>query len=177
VQVEVAMRYTLHKLLYSTMTAMKTSKKEKWVADWPGQLLITAGQILWTTECEKGLAAVEKGDPLGLKTTKKKWIQMLNKYSDMVRAGMNAQDRSKTVAVVTIEVHARDVIDNLMKRGTANKHEFDWISQLRLAWEKDIDKCMVCVCVCVCLCVCVRVRVCACVCARARVFECVHVYV
>ena len=171
------MRYTLHKLLYSTMTAMKTSKKEKWVADWPGQLLITAGQILWTTECEKGLAAVEKGDPLGLKTTKKKWIQMLNKYSDMVRAGMNAQDRSKTVAVVTIEVHARDVIDNLMKRGTANKHEFDWISQLRLAWEKDIDKCMVCVCVCVCLCVCVRVRVCACVCARARVFECVHVYV
>ena len=142
-QIEAEMRYTLHKLLYSTMTAMKTTKKEKWVADWPGQLLITAGQILWTSECEKGLRDVEKGNKLGLKITKKKWVQMLNKYSDMVRAGMNSQDRSKTVAVVTIEVHARDVIDALMKRGTANTDEFDWISQLRLAWEKELDKCMV----------------------------------
>jgi len=142
-QIESEMRYTLHMLLYKTMTAMKTMKKEVWVHTWPGQLLITAGQILWTTECEKGLNEVEKGNKLGLKTTKKKWVQMLNKYSDMVRAGMNPEDRSKTVAVVTIEVHARDVIDALMKRGTANKYEFDWISQLRLAWDKEVDKCMV----------------------------------
>ena len=142
-QVEAAMRLTLHKLLFQTLTAMKSTKKEKWVADWPGQLLITSGQILWTTECEKGLAEVEKGNKLGLKTTKKKWVIMLNKYSEMIRAGMNKQDRSKAVAVVTIEVHARDVIDQLMKRGCSSKTDFDWLAQLRLAWEKDIDKCMV----------------------------------
>ena len=63
----------------------------KWIADWPGQLLITAGQILWTTECEKGLTEVEKGNKLGLKTTKKKWVIMLNKYAEMIRAGMKGQ--------------------------------------------------------------------------------------
>jgi dynein heavy chain len=143
-QIEWAMRNTMHKLLYGTLTAMKTTKKEKWIADWPGQLLITSGQILWTNECEKGLLAVEKGNKLGLKPTKKKWIVMLNKYAELIRAGMNKQDRSKTVAVVTIEVHARDVIDQLMKKGTSNRLDFEWISQLRLSWEKDLDKCVVC---------------------------------
>ena len=90
-QIEAGMRHTIHKTLYGTMTAMKTSKKEKWIADWPGQLLITAGQILWTTECEKGLTEVEKGNKLGLKTTKKKWVIMLNKYAEMIRAGMKGQ--------------------------------------------------------------------------------------
>merc|ERR1719352_294067 len=61
----------------------------------------------------------------------------------MIRAGMKGQDRAKTVAVVTIEVHARDVIDSLFKKGTQNKHEFDWISQLRLTWDKDRDRCTV----------------------------------
>lgn len=45
--------------------------------------------------------------------------------------------------MVTIEVHARDVIDSLFKKGTQNKHEFDWISQLRLTWDKDRDRCTV----------------------------------
>jgi dynein heavy chain len=63
----------------------------------------TAGQLAWTTECEKGLTEVEKGDKGGLKLVKKKWIQMLNKYSEMVRGGLSKGDRGKLVAVITIE--------------------------------------------------------------------------
>ncbi len=62
-----------------------------------------AGQLAWTTECEKGLTEVEKGDKGGLKLVKKKWIQMLNKYSEMVRGGLSKGDRGKLVAVITIE--------------------------------------------------------------------------
>ena len=41
----------------------KTVKKEKWVKDNQGQLIITAGQMIWTLECEKALS-----DPDGAKT-------------------------------------------------------------------------------------------------------------
>ena len=34
---------------------------------------------------------------------KKKWVQMLNKYSEMVRGGLSKGDRGKLVAVITIE--------------------------------------------------------------------------
>jgi dynein heavy chain len=59
--------------------------------------------LAWTTECEKGLTEVEKGDKGGLKLVKKKWVQMLNKYSEMVRGGLSKGDRGKLVAVITIE--------------------------------------------------------------------------
>ena len=36
---------------------------------------------------------------------KKKWVQMLNKYSEMVRGGLSKGDRGKLVAVITIEVN------------------------------------------------------------------------
>eukprot|EP00961_Rhodomonas_salina_P294365 3934515-Rhodomonas_salina.1 len=52
-------------------------------------------------------------------------------------------DRSKVVAVITIEVHARDVIDRLVKKGCSSKSDFDWISQLRFYWDKEADNCMV----------------------------------
>jgi hypothetical protein len=33
-------------------------KKEKWVRDTIGQLLITTGSIAWTTDCTKALIAI-----------------------------------------------------------------------------------------------------------------------
>eukprot|EP00961_Rhodomonas_salina_P294366 3934515-Rhodomonas_salina.2 len=80
------MRLTLRKLLEKTTVAFKNSKsKDKWVTEWPGQLLITAGQMHWTTECEKALIEAEKGNKKGMATAKKKWIQMLNRPVVVVR--------------------------------------------------------------------------------------------
>ena len=36
-------------------------KKEKWVKDTIGQLLITTGSIAWTTDCTKALNAISAG--------------------------------------------------------------------------------------------------------------------
>jgi len=61
---------------------------------------------------------------------------MLNKYSEAIRGNLNRNQRSKIVALVTIEVHARDVIDKLIKAGTNDVTAFDWLQQLRLYWDK-----------------------------------------
>jgi dynein heavy chain len=36
--------------------AHTATKKEKWVKDNQGQMIITAGQVVWTHECEKALS-------------------------------------------------------------------------------------------------------------------------
>lgn len=38
-------------------------------------------------------------------------------------------------ALVTIDVHARDVVTLLVELGIDNKLDFDWLSQLRYALE------------------------------------------
>lgn len=61
---------------------------------------------------------------------------MLRRYSDAIRGNLSKIMRLKIVALVTIEVHARDVIDKLVKAGCCDVNAFDWLSQLRLYWEK-----------------------------------------
>ena len=61
---------------------------------------------------------------------------MLNKFSEAIRSNLSKMQRSKIVAVVTIEVHARDIIEKLAKTGVNDVNAFDWLSQLRLYWDK-----------------------------------------
>lgn len=73
--VEAMMKVTLKDILRACRMDLKKnlSKREKWVRDWPGQMLITASQIQWTADCEK---ALDRGDKKGLKSLKKKQVHM-----------------------------------------------------------------------------------------------------
>lgn len=63
-------------------------------------------------------------------------VSMLHGYSEIIRGNLSKVQRLKIVALVTVEVHARDVIDKLAKAGCKDTNAFDWLSQLRLYWEK-----------------------------------------
>ena len=103
----------------------------------PFQLCITASQIQWTFDVSRALNTTkERGDKRALKTMKKKQISMLNKFSEAIRGNLTKIQRLKIVALVTIEVHARDIIDKLIKVGCSDVNAFDWLSQLRFYWEK-----------------------------------------
>lgn len=61
---------------------------------------------------------------------------MLNKYSEAIRGNLTKIQRLKVVALVTIEVHGRDIIEKLIKSGCNDVTAFEWLSQLRLYWDK-----------------------------------------
>lgn len=61
---------------------------------------------------------------------------MLSKFSEAIRGNLTKNQRNKIVALVTIEVHARDIVEKLYKSGCKDVNAFDWMSQLRLYWDK-----------------------------------------
>lgn len=61
---------------------------------------------------------------------------MLQSYSEIICDNLPKVLRLKIVALVTVEVHARDVIDKLAKAGCQDANAFEWLCQLRLYWEK-----------------------------------------
>ncbi|KAG6966781.1 hypothetical protein JG688_00006600 [Phytophthora aleatoria] len=142
-RIEAAMINTLEKIFAQCIVGYK-GKKEKWIKDFPGQLLITCGQTAWTNECIKALNEVAKGEKKALKQLKKKWISYLNKLADMVRGQLSATDRRKVVAVITIEIHSRDVIDRLVKQNCKSVNDFDWLMQLRFYFNKDLGESGIC---------------------------------
>ncbi|WIA13292.1 hypothetical protein OEZ85_006876 [Tetradesmus obliquus] len=141
-RVEEAMFATTKKHLYKVLEESKGTKKEKWVKDNQGQMIITAGQMVWTAECEKALSEPE-GAKKALRVLKKKWVSYLNKLTAMTRSKLSKIERNKVVSLITLEVHARDVIEKLAKAGCSSTNDFEWVSQLRFYWDRELNDCVV----------------------------------
>jgi hypothetical protein len=61
---------------------------------------------------------------------------MLNKFSEIIRGNLPKMLRLKIVALVTIEIHARDVIEKLAKSNCNDVNGFEWLMQLRIYWDR-----------------------------------------
>ncbi|XP_068166166.1 dynein axonemal heavy chain 2 [Antennarius striatus] len=143
--VERTMRATLKDCLVDCLSALKkTEQRNKWVKEWPGQMLITASQIQWTNNVTKVLnRCKERADMSALKSMKKKQVSILQGYSEMIRGNLTKILRLKIVALATVEVHARDIIDKLVKAGCSDINAFEWLCQLRLYWDKEECDCII----------------------------------
>lgn len=74
--VERAMVNTLIDRLTATKAALKKSKRDKWLKDFPGQTCITSSQIQWTADTIKALKQTrDRGDKKALKSMKKKQVK------------------------------------------------------------------------------------------------------
>merc|ERR1719506_267228 len=134
IQIEKRMKETLRKILcdcHKLNIAPKGMKKEKWVREYPGMLIITSGQIAWTHDCEAALIKIDRGSKNAMKVLKKAQGKYISKLTDIVRKPLTKVERNKLVALITIEVHARDVQDRMIVAKTESPLHFNWLSQLR----------------------------------------------
>ncbi|CAM9519888.1 unnamed protein product [Discosporangium mesarthrocarpum] len=144
VALELAMQVALQKLLAASLQAYK-GKKEKWVKEYQGQLLISTGAIQWTTDCSKALNSLSSGNKSALKALKKKQVGYLNKMSDMVRGQLTKIERNKLVALITMEIHNRDVMERMIKAGCSSTQDFEWLSQLRFVFNREEGQYGICI--------------------------------
>ncbi|XP_012153483.1 dynein heavy chain 2, axonemal kl-2 [Megachile rotundata] len=144
--IETAMRDSLREVLRLCRTALRkmTAKRDRWVKEWPSQPGITSTQIQWTADCTRTLLHCKLVDTRRpLKKLRKRQNQALNKYSEAIRGDLTRLDRLKFKAIVVIEIHARDVIETMYRANCKDVSAFEWLSQLRFYWDKDIDDCIV----------------------------------
>jgi dynein axonemal heavy chain len=136
--VEACMQNTLRKQLQAALAFVQksSSKKEQWIKNTVGQLVITSGQIGWTAACTRALSEMRKNSR-ALRQLKSKWHDYLTRLTQFVRGDLTRVERKKLVALITIEVHARDVIDLLKSQAQGGVTSFEWISQLRFYYDRD----------------------------------------
>ena len=85
----------------------------KWVRDWPGQVGICVNQIYWTTEVHEAI----RGGPQGVQEYHEKLQRQLSDIVELVRGKLPKQTRVTLGALVVIDVHARDVVEELANKG------------------------------------------------------------
>ncbi|MCI4387417.1 hypothetical protein PGIGA_G00073950 [Pangasianodon gigas] len=133
VQVEDMMLRSIRDVINRARLAYPESKRSQWVCDWPGQVVLCTSQIYWTLEVHE---AIRSGIN-GLKDYYDQLQNQLNDIVELVRGKLPKQTRTTLGALVTIDVHARDVVMEMIQKGVSCETDFQWLAQLRYYWTNE----------------------------------------
>jgi dynein heavy chain len=115
-----------------------TEKLAECIRNRKGQFLITSCQIEWTKEVAATLMALESGSVTqGYKKLKNSYRTKIDKYTGYVKKlSEEPRTRNKLMALITIELHNKEIIEQLAKDSISSSKHFSWTQQLRLYREE-----------------------------------------
>uniref|UniRef100_A0A803YSM1 Dynein axonemal heavy chain 12 n=1 Tax=Meleagris gallopavo TaxID=9103 RepID=A0A803YSM1_MELGA len=127
IQVEDVMLKSIHSVIAKSRMAYLETERKSWVLEWPGQVVLCVSQMFWTSEVHEVLSI----PIMGLKDYYDTLQLQLNDIVELVRGKLSKQTRTTLGALVTIDVHARDVLMEMIES------DFKWLAQLRYYWESE----------------------------------------
>lgn len=104
-------------------------KRDQWMLNWPGMVILCVSQIFWAAEIQDRLKQSK------IELLKEQHKILSNELIDTVAVirskSISNINRISIKALITIDVHAKDVVEDLIKRNVVSEHDFSWLSQLR----------------------------------------------
>lgn len=113
------------------ITAYVGALREKWILQWPAQVVLAGSQVYWTQDVTR---AINERGCAGLQSYLEELNAQLNTVVVLVRGNLTKLERTTIGALVVIDVHARDTIAQMIAKGVENEQDFEWVSQLRYYW-------------------------------------------
>lgn len=126
-EIERVMKESMRQIIRDSLDEYQKTDRTKWVLAWPGQIVIAGCQTYWTSQVSKALEENK------LDEYHEKQLKELDALRQLVRGKLTPTGRQTLSALIVIEVHARDVVINLLNEKVSDVNDFEWISQLRLA--------------------------------------------
>ncbi|RAW32452.1 Dynein beta chain, flagellar outer arm, partial [Phytophthora cactorum] len=105
--------------------------RHTWVFDYPAQVALLGSQIVWTEEVELALEEFENGTEDAIKKYFDVSTVRLEELIKLVQGQLGALNRQKIITLITVDVHARDVVQSLITKRVSSSLDFQWQSQLR----------------------------------------------
>lgn len=140
--VEQRMKHSLHLAMKAGLLDYEGRDRSEWVLDHPGQIVATVAQMMWARGTEKALSTA---DPADMTTWYQTNIDDLLGLIKQIRGDLPKLQRQKIVALVTTDVHARDIVEELITKKVSSRGDFTWMQQLRYYWERvdDTEDCVI----------------------------------
>ncbi|GMH32802.1 hypothetical protein BSKO_00636 [Bryopsis sp. KO-2023] len=114
------------------MEAYVQVDRTQWVREWAAMVVLAVSAIYWSKEVEESIQAADVKGFLDKSTAD------LMGLTDLVRGKLSSQERMTLGALITVDVHARDVVQALVDAGIEKTTDFEWVSQLRYYWRDDV---------------------------------------
>eukprot|EP00877_Chromochloris_zofingiensis_P015255 jgi/Chrzof1/9984/Cz04g22250.t1 len=140
------MRSELRLVLKESVADYPDKPREKWLFDWPSQMILVVNQIFWCQEVEQAFAALASGQPKAMAQYNEFQVKQLTKLIEATRTNLSKADRQKVMNMITIDAHSRDMVANIVEAGEQKQDCFLWMCQLRSYWDASIADCRIKIC-------------------------------
>ncbi|TSN95723.1 Dynein heavy chain 6, axonemal [Bagarius yarrelli] len=141
-KVEEAMFTSLRRLSKAAIPDYQSKPRVEWVvAGHPSQVVLTISQLMWCRDMDNCL----EGDHDHFEALQQFEItnfERLNALAALVRGNLPKIHRNIITALITVDVHARDIVTGLVKEKVDSSSNFEWQRQLRYYWDLDLDNCV-----------------------------------
>ncbi|XP_062985188.1 dynein axonemal heavy chain 6 [Elgaria multicarinata webbii] len=142
-KVEEAMFSSLRRLSKAAIADYQTRERVEWVvAGHPSQVVLTISQLMWCRDLTQCLEGDERDHLEALEEFENENFDRLNALASLVRGILPKLHRNIITALITIDVHARDIVTELVYQKVDSVDNFDWQRQLRYYWDLDLDNCV-----------------------------------
>ncbi|KAM9330540.1 dynein axonemal heavy chain 6 [Gastrophryne carolinensis] len=142
-KVEEAMVSSLRRLSKAAIADYQTKSRAEWVvAGHPSQVVLTVSQLMWCRDLTHCLEGDSEENLHSVAEFEKVNFERLNALAGLVRGQLPALHRNIITALITIDVHARDIVSDLVKEQVNSIDSFEWQRQLRYYWDLDLDNCV-----------------------------------
>ena len=109
-----------------------------WIYDFCAQVSLLTVQITWTDDVHKSFDDMEGGMSNAMRDCYEGIKKRINLLIEKVRSpDLTPELRNKIITIITIDVHSRDVVENLLKKQINDKESFQWYSQLKFYYSKE----------------------------------------
>lgn len=122
--------------------------QEQWVPNFLGMVSLTALRVWWTARVEDVFDKIKEGSPRAMKEYLEELNQQVENLSEHLNTIEDTIERVKLTSALILNLHFRDVIENLVYNGVTKTDDFLWDSQLRFYWNKTEDTLYVHQCCC-----------------------------
>ena len=94
---------------------------------------------MWTFNADKALRQLETGESSDAMVNFLDFsLKQIDAMVELVRSQLTRQQRTLMGALLTIDVHARDVTRTLVSKEIKKLSDFDWTKQLRYYWAPSV---------------------------------------
>lgn len=132
-ELESDMVASIRSVIMEALHAYTMEPRAKWVKSWPGQAVLCVGQTFWTTYVTE---AITYG-PKALENYLHLNNEQIQEVVALVRGKLSKQNRVTLQALIVLDVHARDVLAQIVAEKVTSPLDFKWLSQLRYYWEEE----------------------------------------
>ncbi len=109
--------------------------RQKWLFSYNSQNILLVDLVKWTEGVTEAVLNEEANPKKGIKSYQAFMREMITKMVAIVRKDLNILQRTLMGALIVLDVHARDVVTELLEKQVRNLNDFEFSKQLRYYWD------------------------------------------